>query len=119
MMPDRPVKNPHRDSRIAEQLAHEAAVWIQREASNRSLITVTHASLAAHGKQATIYVSVFPIDEARSALTFLERSHASFAEHLRGHVRISPMPAFNFALDDGSSSKPHELSGGLGGIGHK
>jgi ribosome-binding factor A len=87
------------DDRALSQVAHEAANWIVREATGQSLITVTRAELSHRGERMTIFVSVFPIEQARPALAFLSRSRGDFSQYLRQHLRLSPMPAIDFALE--------------------
>ncbi|MBI3572031.1 ribosome-binding factor A [Candidatus Kaiserbacteria bacterium] len=93
------------ENRVAEQIAHEAALFIQREASSASLITVTRALMRAHGQRATVFVSVFPAEESRAALHFLEGRRETFSEHLKQHTRLRPLPHVTFLLDDGNSLK--------------
>jgi ribosome-binding factor A len=99
------------DERAGEQLAHEAAVWISRESGTQSLITVTRASMGNKGAHATIYVSIFPEEQIRPGLAFLERARYDFGLHLRAHSRIRPIPAVEFLLEDGEAHKPVPLDG--------
>lgn len=105
------------DERASEQIAHEAAKWISQEAGTQSLITVTRAALGNKGSHATIYVSVFPEDQIRAALAFLDRSRYDFGIYLRAHSRIRPIPAVEFLLEDGTANKPVETNREIGGPG--
>ncbi|MGH7175581.1 MAG: hypothetical protein ACREGR_04470 [Minisyncoccia bacterium] len=96
------------DERASEQVAHEAARWILREAGSRSLITVTRAEAHMRGDKIVVFVSVFPTEETRAALAFLAHGRHDFSEHLKEHTRVRPLPTVDFALDP-------ELSGGPGG----
>jgi hypothetical protein len=87
------------DDRTESLIAHEAANWISRAASSRSLITVTRAERSKRGPHLTVFVSVFPESEARSALAFLARSHKDFSDHLKEHTRLQPLPPIDFALE--------------------
>lgn len=87
------------EDRAISQVAHVAANWIAREATSQSLITVTRAQLGHRGERMTIFVSVFPIEEARPALAFLARSRGDFSSYLRQHLRLAPLPSIEFALD--------------------
>lgn len=109
-MSDRnPGSAKRHDERASEQIAHEAAKWISQEASTQSLITVTRATLGNKGTHATIYVSIFPEDQIRPGLAFLERSRYDFGIHLRTNSRIRPIPAVEFLLEDGTAFKPVPL----------
>jgi hypothetical protein len=86
-------------ARATEIVAHEAAIFIQREAGPDSLITVVRAESIAHGDKILVFVSVFPIDKARSAMVWLERQREAFSDHLKkfAHLRI---PRVEFLLDN-------------------
>ena len=101
MMP--PDKKPasQRGNRALEIVAREAAQFIAREAGPGSLITVIRAQSVAHGERMMVFVSVFPIDKARSALAFLDRQREAFSDYLKAHARLSPLPRIEFMLDNG------------------
>ena len=97
------------ENRAAEIIAREAALFIQREAGTESLITVIRAESVAHGERVNVFVSVFPVEKARTALAFLERQRAAFSKHLKAHTHLR-LPRIDFMLDNGA------LNGGPGGI---
>lgn len=101
------------ENRAAEIVAREAAVFIQREASHDSLITVIRAQSVAHGDRMLIFVSVFPIEKARTALAFLERQREAFSDYLKQHTHLR-LPRVDFMLDN-----VELVDGGPGGIGHE
>jgi hypothetical protein len=86
--------------RATEIVAREAAQFISREASSDSLITVVRAQSVSHGDRILIFVSIFPIEKARTAMAFLERQRENFSDHLKGHVTIR-LPRIDFMLDNG------------------
>lgn len=88
--------------RVEEILAHEAAVFIQREAGSDSLITVIRAQSVAHGERMIVFVSVFPVEKARAALAFLERQREAFSNHLKRHTHLR-LPRVDFMLDNGET----------------
>lgn len=93
------------EARAGEIIAHEAAKFISREAGPGSLITVTRAIPAPRGERVTVFVSVFPEDKARAALSFLDRQREAFSEHLKQHARLRPLPRVEFMLDDGEKNR--------------
>ena len=93
------------DTRVTELIAHEAANFIARESSGQSLITVTRAILSNHADRATIYVSVFPLDQTVAALAYLSRQAGDFRAHLSKHARLHPLPYITFALDEGEQNR--------------
>lgn len=105
------VQNWHNE-RASEVIAREAAQFIAREAGTESLITVIRAIPLAHGERVIVFVSVFPEEQIRSALAFLERHREAFSNYLKSHARLGPLPRIDFQVDNG---EPPEISGGPGG----
>ena len=103
---ERSSRTNHHQTRALEQVAHEAAAFIRREAGPNSLITVTRAISLAHGERMTVYISVFPEEKGLAALSFLERRRKAFSEHLKEHTRLRPLPRVDFMLDDQPFAKP-------------
>ena len=106
--PDQKGGSRRQNDRATEIVAREAALFIMREAGTESLITVIGAKSMAHGDQIGVFVSVFPEDKARAAMSFLERQRQAFSEHLKSHTRLR-IPRVDFLLENG------EHSGGPGG----
>lgn len=106
MNPDSRTRSPRKQNdRATEIVAREAALFIAREAGSESLITVTRAQSVAHGDRIMVFVSVFPVEKARSALAFLERQREVFSDYLKSRARIR-LPRVDFMLDNGESSLP-------------
>lgn len=97
------------ENRATEIVAREAALFIAREAGSESLITVIRAQSVSHGERIMIFISVFPVEKARGALSFLERQREAFSNHLKKHAHLR-LPRVDFMLDNG------EDIGGPGGI---
>ena len=89
-----------RDDRVMEVVLREAAIWINQESSGQSLITATRVLLSSRGDRATVFISVFPEEQMRPAIAFLERSAYDFRKHLATHARMHPVPIVEFQLDD-------------------
>ncbi|MFA6278471.1 MAG: hypothetical protein WCS97_00020 [Candidatus Paceibacterota bacterium] len=116
--PTQKGSSKQKNDRAAEIVAREAAQFIAREASSDSLITVIRAKSVAHGDRIIVFVSVFPIEKARLALSFLERQREAFSDHLKKHARLR-LPRIDFMLDNGEESgAPVEEPRGQGGTGH-
>ncbi len=95
------------DARVTELIAHEAAAFILLESSGQSLITVTRAILSKNADHAKIFFSVFPADQTKPAVSFLERSAGDFRAHLAKHARLHPIPRIEFVLDEGELNRQH------------
>ena len=90
----------HHTERILKVIAHEAALFIQREAGTESLLTVIRAESMSRGERIAVFVSVFPEEKARAALAFLERQREAFSDHLKAHTRLGHLPRIDFLLDN-------------------
>ena len=102
MTPDRKPRGGNwHNERTIEVIVREAAQFIAREAGKESLITVTRAIPLSHGERIIVFVSVFPEDQMRSALAFLERHREAFSNYLKAHVRLGPLPRIDFQVDNG------------------
>lgn len=101
MMPERDRQGAKKQAnRATEIVAHEAALFISREASKDSLITVVRAQSVSHGDRILVFVSVFPIEKAHAAMAFLERQREAFSDHLKKNARLR-LPRVDFLLDNG------------------
>lgn len=96
-----PASQGHRrqNDRATEIVAREAARFIAREASSDSLITVIRAETRAHGERILVFVSVFPIEKARVAMSFLERQRETFSDYLKEHSHLR-LPRVDFLLEN-------------------
>ena len=100
MNPDRSRSPRKQADRATEIVAREAAQFIAREAGSGSLITVIRAQSVSHGDRILVFVSVYPIEKARTALAFLERQREAFSDHLKAHARMR-LPRIDFMLENG------------------
>ncbi len=95
-----------------------AAQYIAREAGRTTLITPTRTDLGRDGKHATIFVSVFPAEEADHAITFLMRHKDLFRTWLKTHARFPVLPYIKFEIDYGERNRQRldELASEVGEI---
>ena len=96
---------PHRTERLTEQLQHLAATFIQRESNSTSLITVTRCELSENQKCATIFISVFPTDNEKSAEEFVRRKRTEFVEYVHDNSKIGRLPMISFKIDLGEKTR--------------
>ena len=96
-----------RDNRIGMQLMEQAGAYIAREAGRNTLITPTRVALSKDGKDATIFVSVYPTTETDHALAFLMRHKDLFRNTLRKTTRIGRIPFIPFEFDFGEANRQH------------
>lgn len=85
----------------------QAGAYIAREAGRNTLITPTRVALSKDGKDATIFVSVYPTAETDHALAFLMRHKDLFRNSLRKSTRIGRIPFIRFEFDFGEANRQH------------
>jgi len=95
----------HHSAQLSEELAHAAAQYLAREAGRGTMITATRATVSPDGKNATIFVSVFPDAEALHATAFLDRHRDLFRDYLKKGKRIARLPYVRFQLDPEAHGK--------------
>lgn len=100
------------DDRVISRLMHLAGEYIAREAGRGTLITPTRAEVSRDGKNATVFVSVFPDTDTEHALEFLARHSKNFREYMKKESRLSRLPRVRFEHDAGEKHRQHldELS---------
>ena len=103
-MSSTPERKKHLD-RTTELIAHEAARFIAEAAGDNSLITVTRALPSAKGDRMTVFISVFPEEQEKSAMNFLTRQREAFSDYLKAHARLTPLPRVHFEIDAGEKSR--------------
>ncbi len=94
-----------REEKIREALREAAAEYLVREASPKSLITVTSAAISKDGKRAMIYITVLPENFEAEALSFANRNGGRFGEFFRTRVRGVRVPHFTFEIDRGEKNR--------------
>lgn len=109
------------DKKVAVLLTELAGKYIAREAGRTTLITPTRSTISRDGKNATIFVSVFPDNDKENALAFLKRHKDLFRDYLKKASRLSRLPYITFEFDYGEQNRQHldelsrEIEDGKGG----
>ncbi len=91
--------------RKSGMLTELAAQYIAREAGRSTLITPTRTELSRDGKHATIFVSVYPVQEDEHAVSFLMRHKDLFRSYLKSHARFPVLPYITFEIDYGERNR--------------
>lgn len=94
-----------RQTKVSEEIAHQAGLFIARESNGTSLITVTRADVAPDLKNTTIFVSVLPKSQEHTAIAFLKRVRTDFHEYLKAKTVLRNVPTVDFVLDFGEENR--------------
>lgn len=97
--------NENKLGRIKSEIRNAAATFLQREASNTSLITVTDVSISKDDKEATIFFTCLPEDKEEQALEFAKRKRSEFRDFVKDNTRIGRIPFFDFQIDKGEKNR--------------
>ncbi len=96
-----------RQSKVADEIAHHIAAFIQKEANNDPLITVTRAEMNRDYSQATIFITTIPEEKQDAALVFLKRAGSDMRHYVKKHMRIKQIPFLSFEVDFGERHRQH------------
>lgn len=91
--------------KIEEIIHHLAAEFVQNEASDASLLTITRVEISSKGKEAKIYFTTLPENQEDTALKFLIRKIPEFKKYVRDESRIGLVPHFDFKIDYGERNR--------------
>ncbi len=94
-----------RKNKVKNLIQDLAAQFLQTESNHTSLITVTNANISDDFKQATIFVTVFPVSNEESALNFLKRKRKGFKEFVKSKAKMKRIPFFDFEIDLGEKNR--------------
>lgn len=95
----------HHSEQVEIETAHLAADFFKENANRTSLITVTRADVSPDGKNARIYISVFPEKDEQEALLFAKRNLSELRAYAAARVRFKRVPFFDIVLDIGEKNR--------------
>src|SRR3989344_3884143 len=90
--------------RLAEEIAREAARFLEMESNRNSLITVTGVTLSEKNSRATILLSVLPESEEEKAVAFASGPEGGSRNFLGKRARMRRLPKITFIIDRGEKN---------------
>ena len=94
-----------RGEKIANHIRELSALFIEKEAGNTSMITVTRVSLSSDNKYATIFVSVLPREKENAAHGFIKRNLGEMRKFITQKLPINPIPYLDVKIDEGEKHR--------------
>lgn len=79
--------------------------FFQKESSGASLITVTKADISKDFKNATIYITVFPVSKEDHALSFAKRMRNDLRTVIKKKLSIRSIPFVEVKIDQGEKAR--------------
>lgn len=95
----------YRSEKIINHIKELAAVYIERESGNTSMITVTRVLLSPDGKRASILISVLPASKEKAAYGFIKRNLGELRAYISKGLKINPIPFLDVAIDEGEKNR--------------
>ncbi len=90
---------------LEKEIRKHTADYISREASRKSLITITRCEISSDTKRAVLFVSVLPDRAEPIAMDFLKRHQDTIRGYVQNHSRIRAVPWLRFSLDSGEKNR--------------
>ncbi len=94
-----PINPKIKNGRLADNLQKAAAEFIQRNSNMQSLITVSRIEIKDQGKQAIIFVTVFPQQKEHGAIDMLKRKRGEFRSLIPQKIKVGRIPFIDFEID--------------------
>ena len=97
--------NSFRNEKINNIIKETSALFIEKEAGNTSLITVTRVLMSSDGKRATIMISVLPEEKENAAYGFIKRNLGELRKLVSKNLKINPVPFLDVEIDKGEKNR--------------
>jgi len=95
----------HRQEKIESLLARLAGEFLSHEAGPMSLITVTHVAYNEKTNHASVFITVLPESQEKTALAFVKRKSSDLRAFVKEHLNIRVLPVFIFFIDIGEKNR--------------
>ena len=90
---------------LEKEIRKYVAEYISREASRKSLITITRCEMSSDGKRAVLFVSVLPDKAQPIAMDFLKRHQDLIRRYAQQNSKIRAVPWLRFSFDSGEKNR--------------
>ncbi len=94
-----------RQERVSEVIKQITAKFLQEESSGQSLITVTNCDISPDLKNATIFISVLPVESEEFALNFARRKRKELKNYIKDNTNMKILPFVDIQIDIGEKNR--------------
>ncbi len=94
-----------RQDRVSGVIMSLAAKFLQEESSGQSLITITSCDISPDLKQATIFITVLPVNSEEFALNFARRKRKELRNYIKKNTRMKVIPFVDVKIDLGEKNR--------------
>ncbi len=95
----------NRQEKVNKLIKELIAGFLNRERSNASLISVTSINVSPDLKKATVFISVLPTSQEKTALLFAKRKKPEMREFLKQNMQTKNVPFLEVELDLGEKNR--------------
>lgn len=83
------------------------SIFLNKEVSSKSVVTVTHCEVGRDLKNVTAFLSVFPASFELEALKFAKRKRSELRSLIAKELPIKNIPFVEFKIDVGEKNRQH------------
>lgn len=94
-----------RTEKVEKLIKGLVANFLNKESSNASLLSVTSISVSPDLKKATVFISVLPESQEKTALLFAKRKRPEMREFLKQHMETKHIPFLEVEIDKGEKNR--------------
>ncbi len=94
-----------RQLKINEELKKIAQDFFQRNTSGQSMITVTSADVSKDLRQATVLITVMPLEKEKAVFDFAKRMRADLRTDIKKRLPIKVIPFVEIDIDEGEKMR--------------
>ena len=100
-----PENQKHRQEKIESLLVRLVGEFLSHEAGTQSLITVTRIAFNDKTKKASVFLTVLPEAQEKTALAFAKRKSSDLREFVKSRIDMRSLPVFDFVIDIGEKNR--------------
>ena len=94
-----------RTEKIQEQIKELSAIFIEKESTGTSFITVTRVETSPDNRYATIFITVMPQEKENAAYGFIKRNLGELRKFITEKFPIHPIPYLDIKIDEGEKHR--------------
>ncbi len=94
-----------RQKKMMSALQKETAIFLQNNALNKSIVSVTDLSLSSDRKHATILLSVYPDTMEKEEIKWANQNIDKLYVHLKKKIRAQKVPILLIKVDMGEKKR--------------
>jgi ribosome-binding factor A len=94
-----------RTDKLANLIKELAASFFAAESNRTSLLNVTDCRVAPNLKDATIFITVFPISKENAAIGFAKRNRSKLRDYLKANMKTRFIPYLDVEIDKGEKHR--------------